>query len=661
MLLAVIGALVVAGSAFAVDRSELQPLPQPNLEEMRQVVRDKLERLRQRVEEVRSSGTDAELAEAYGTLGQHYLSQRLLDGARVALENAQALAPEDRRWPYLVGVIAENRGDHEAANASLTRAHELDPAYLPTLLYWGDVALALGDNEAALERFEQALERDRDSAAAHFGAGRALLAQRQYEGAAEHLERTLELQPDASVAHYPLAQALRGLRDREGAMQHLELRGDTEVFFSDPILEQVVLLSKLSAIDVIREMAWDAARGGSRDEIMGFAIAHLSTLIDAPQQLSRVIRSMQQDAAGLARDSEEMAVNRRARGCLHWVIGGLLEHHRQHERSAAELRIAVELVPEWPEPALQLAYALEQMGEFAAAVQLYDRLLDGTSPVDELEVLSYRAAALVEAGDVQRALADLEQLREALPEEVRYHVLSGVANAQLERFEAARAHYETALELNPDPEAAAQVHLHLGNIARENGDTEQALSEYLQAVQLDSELVAAGHRLAALLGTEERYEESAAAYRAVVEVDGRDVAARLGEAVALHLAGDDAQAVARLEEGWSAIPESVELLAALARLLASSPNPEVRDGERAVDLAERTFRVGATFDRMETLAMAHAAAGNWDTAVRVQQKLLHRVATRDLPEMEAHVKANLERYRQQQLPLEAVGQAPVDP
>jgi hypothetical protein len=108
--------------------------------------------------------------------------------------------------------------------------------------------------------------------------------------------------------------------------------------------------------------------------------------------------------------------------------------------------------------------------------------------------------------------------------------------------------------------------------------------------------------------------------------------------------GRSREALQLLDESWRAIPESVELLDALARLLATADDPEVRNGERALGLAKRTLRAGSTPSRLETLAMASAEEGLFEEAVRLQRQVI-RMMTWDgnldtLPKLEA----NLARY-----------------
>jgi len=133
-------------------------------------------------------------------------------------------------------------------------------------------------------------------------------------------------------------------------------------------------------------------------------------------------------------------------------------------------------------------------------------------------------------------------------------------------------------------------------------------------------------------------------YRQVIEVDQRSIRARRGEADALASMGRWREARQCLEEGWQAIPESGELLPALARLLASADDLEVRDGERSLDLAQRILRAGTTPSRLETLAMASAEAGLFVDAVRLQRQVIYMVTVEGRTDLLPGLEANLARY-----------------
>jgi tetratricopeptide (TPR) repeat protein len=202
-----------------------------------------------------------------------------------------------------------------------------------------------------------------------------------------------------------------------------------------------------------------------------------------------------------------------------------------------------------------------------------------------------------------------------------------------------------AFELNLGPLDAAQVHHHLGIIEMRTGSADRAIEEYRIALELQPQLVAARLDLGEALKRLGRYQESAEVLRHVVDADSANVRARQGQAEALESLGHSREARQRLEEGWQAIPESVELLHALARLLASAADPEVRDGERALDLARRTLRAGSTPSRIETLAMASAEAGLFADAVTFQREVIQAMRRQGRVDVLPRLEANLARYK----------------
>jgi tetratricopeptide (TPR) repeat protein len=80
--------------------------------------------------------------------------------------------------------------------------------------------------------------------------------------------------------------------------------------------------------------------------------------------------------------------------------------------------------------------------------------------------------------------------------------------------------------------------------------------------------------------------------------------------------------ISELEQALSLAPDNPKTAAYLAWTLATAPLPEVRDGARAVTLAERAAGAGETADRLDTLGAALAEAGRHAEAARAVQRAL---------------------------------------
>ncbi|MEQ1807349.1 MAG: hypothetical protein ABL900_18370, partial [Burkholderiaceae bacterium] len=110
--------------------------------------------------------------------------------------------------------------------------------------------------------------------------------------------------------------------------------------------------------------------------------------------------------------------------------------------------------------------------------------------------------------------------------------------------------------------------------------------------------------------------------------------------------GRDRDARAELERGVAADPEHAGAANALARLLATSADPGVRDGRRALALARALRERTNSAEVGQTFAMALAQAGDFNGAVQVQQQIIATLARGSATPQ--FLQDNLARYAQRQ-------------
>lgn len=621
--------LLPARFALAQTPPELLPVPEPDLSSMEEGVRERLESMHAALLAATSAKIDvAQLGEAYGTMGQHYLAHELLDPAEACFRNAGRLQPGDYRWPYYLGIVLQTRGEPEEAAAQYGRVLELAPNDLTTLIRLGNVELDLDDAEAAAGLFRRALSLSPDSAAAHYGLGRAAAVSDDAATAVEEFEKTLELQPEASIVHYPLGQAYRKLGDLDKAREHLMQRGRDEVVFPDPLGNQVAWLTTGSAFEVVQDLAYEDEQSFSERDFLGFVLSQLGDVEGAVEQLEEALRikAEELEAHQSEMTPEEIRRERLASARMHYAVGGLLVKRRSDLEARRHFEQALELAPEMEDPGIKLGNILARAGDFEAALHKYTEVLD--EHPGSTSTLLKRAAVLMHLGDHRRAIDDLERVLslDTRSTEARFRLAQSYE--ELDEPARARAELLAALELDLTVAQQAKAQLELGKLDLAEGGVDSALERFQTAVGLDPELVEAHFQLGTTLGRRQRYEESARAYGALLELDPRHVQGRLGEATALLLLGHEAEALECLEAGLAHLPESLELSHAVARLLASAQDRSLRDGDRATELAMAVVRSAPTLDHAETLAMALAEAGRFDDAVSLQRDLLRQAEER---------------------------------
>jgi tetratricopeptide (TPR) repeat protein len=295
-------------------------------------------------------------ADAYGEVGNELLAAEYFDAAEPFYLHAQALAPQDVRWPYYLGHVYKNRSMPDKAIASFERVLQLKPGDVPTLVWLGNVRLDLGQPDVAASLFEQALAAQPSLVAALFGAGRAALAKRDYSRAVDRFERALAADPRATIVHYPLALAYRGLGDTAHAEAQLRQRGDVEVAPPDPLM--------VALRDVLRSSRAEEERGeralNNRD--FGGAVMHFkAALVSAPDDASIRLKlatalSLRGDTAGAIAELEE-AIRRAPRFAqAHYTLGVLLAQQGRVADASGHFAAAVAADPAFP--AARYAYAL---------------------------------------------------------------------------------------------------------------------------------------------------------------------------------------------------------------------------------------------------------------------------------------------------------------
>ena len=185
-----------------------------------------------------------------------------------------------------------------------------------------------------------------------------------------------------------------------------------------------------------------------------------------------------------------------------------------------------------------------------------------------------------------------------------------------------------------------------GDRLAQAGRFEEAGDRYADAIALDGRRLHAHAARGMLLARRGRLREAADDLRQAFDGGVTDVEVPNTLAFALAQTGDSAQAAAVLTRAAAAQPDNINLKHNLARLLATSDDPRVRDGARALDLAlEVNRRTGDRDPRaLDTLAAAYAAVGRFDEARVAASRALARAREQGDAAMAAEIGAHARRY-----------------
>jgi tetratricopeptide (TPR) repeat protein len=477
----------------------------------------------------------------------------------------------------------------QPARTAFSNAVALDPDQFGWHYYLASMHTAEGELDEALDELDRVLELRPGDLPSLIRRGRVLLDLGRTEEAEKAFEAALELDPDSAAAHHGL-----------GEVRYEQERLDEAIERFERALE---LQPEANALHYKLGLAYRKA--GDMDRAREHLSLNRSGEVLFPDPLIAVLdrflhgsrphvkagnRAMEEGDLELAAEHYREAVKADPKDALaQYNLGFVLARLGRRDEAERRFRQAIELDPDYRNAHFNLASTLAEQGRWDEAAEHYRRSYEIDSE-DRLAHVEWARAlvALGRTGEAER------ELRSVL-EEIRS--------------------YERPL--------AAEAHVMVAGLVEEQGRSAEATEHYRRALELDPSSVAAHRGLAGLLGRQGAFAEAAGHLERVVELEPENVEVRFGRAMALIFSDRHADARRALQSDLQAVGEAPPLVHLLARLLATSPEPSVRDGELALKLAVHAFRQQGSLDRIETVAMAWAEVGNFDHAVEWEQRVVN--------------------------------------
>jgi tetratricopeptide (TPR) repeat protein len=289
----------------------------------------------------------------------------------------------------------------------------------------------------------------------------------------------------------------------------------------------------------------------------------------------------------------------------------------------------------------------------------------------------YRGVARMRRGEFDLALKDLDSAIRLMPMQAVWWHNRAIVHSSTQEFDKAIKDFDEALRLDPQ---YAPTYLSRGAAWHAKKDYDKAIEDFSASIRLDPTVGRAWLSRAITRQVRKEYDKAIDDYGEAIRLDATDAASLANRGTLLYhkkeydkaiqdfSAGlkveprsDDflrrrasawrarkeyGKAIKDLEEALQVQPEHPSTLNSLAWILATCPNAKYRDGKRAVEVAKECCKASVKdkANALDTLAAAHAEAGEFEEAVRCQELAL---ADPDLAATSADgVRKRLELYKQ---------------
>jgi len=237
-----------------------------------------------------------------------------------------------------------------------------------------------------------------------------------------------------------------------------------------------------------------------------------------------------------------------------------------------------------------------------------------------------------------------------------YALLLGLAFLTLRQSEMYTSHeklWEVTADRNPDSFIA---HNNLGNLVLRRGLVDEAMLHYQRVTQLEPDYEVGHYNLGNVLLRRGRPDLAIPEYQQAVKIAPRYIGAHNNLGNVLFALGRPREALTNYEAAMRLDPNSAALCNNTAKLLATSSDPSVRDGKRAVELAQRAVELshGREASFIATLGAAFAEAGQFPAAINVARQAFDLAMRQNNQALASVVQQQIALY-QSGRPFHAVG------
>jgi Flp pilus assembly protein TadD len=221
----------------------------------------------------------------------------------------------------------------------------------------------------------------------------------------------------------------------------------------------------------------------------------------------------------------------------------------------------------------------------------------------------------------------------------------GVALMKLKRPAEAVLEYREALRLHPE---MSETWEDLGTALLNQHRFDEALAAFEQERQLKPESWRPAWKLGAVWLEKREFERARRLLASAAEMEGAGAEAFRSLASASQNSGHFREALAAWRRAHELDPGNLEAPLQLAFLLATCPDPSLRNGAEALALAQQVARARPDdVAALDALAAAQAELGQWDEALASVRRALAIAEQKRIPELAA-LRERENRYARQQ-------------
>jgi Flp pilus assembly protein TadD len=220
----------------------------------------------------------------------------------------------------------------------------------------------------------------------------------------------------------------------------------------------------------------------------------------------------------------------------------------------------------------------------------------------------------------------------------------GTILAEEGKLDEAIAHYSRAIQIKPDAEKA---HSNLADVLVRQGKLEPALSHYYKAAQIKPDSWQTHNNIGSLLYRLGKLDTAMTHYARALKIKPDSPVVHHNIAELLARQGKIEEAISHNLAALEIKPDFTVVLNNLAWIFATHRNPDLRNADKAVELAERACQYTDYSNPgiLDTLAAAYAQANRFVEATETARKAIEVAVDTGQTDLALDIETRLQLYQ----------------
>ena len=378
------------------------------------------------------------------------------------------------------------------------------------------------------------------------------------------------------------------------------------------------------------------------------AIPHLKNMIrinprfsDARIKLGKILMGQKKVNEAIVCFNEVLEQNEGSAEA-HYNLAFALEMQNKYDEAIKHLSKALAIDPDYTDARNRMGISLMATGRIAEAIGCFERILGKKE--DFAEAHYNLAVALGMQNKYDEAIKHLSRVLDIEPNFPDARNKLGVALMASGRTNEAIGCFTKLLEQNGE---SAEAHYNLAEAFRMQKKYDEALRHLAKALETEPNYPEAHNRMGIILLAAGRPGEAVTYFNEALRTakDKGEVYASIG--MAYTQLGKNKEAIQNLSKVVELKPNNVLVLNNLGWAMAAEEDVSAEDANRAIEYAKRACELTGYKDArtLDTLAVAYAAAGRFEEAVKTAEKATDTAKAGGREDLVDEIQKRMELYK----------------